>query len=152
MDEYRYSVFYLIVGMLTPVYSKFPKDNMKIYRLRADDGRVFLGRYIADSDINRVLRSFGLLESRILSPDELWEACYHRHESHFLKEESEWKLASSRVAGDSRLEITGVHNRPDLRSLTSIGCFTEIISGALRVFVPTIEEEAKAILEQILQN
>ncbi|MGK7943450.1 MAG: strawberry notch C-terminal domain-containing protein [Microcystaceae cyanobacterium] len=149
-DEYRYSVFYLIVGMLTPVYSKFPQENMKIYRLQADDGRVFLGRYIADSDINRVLRSFRLIQSDLLSPDELWNACYNRHETHVISEDPEWKVTSSRVAGDIRLEVTGVHEREDLRALTSLGCFTEIISGQLRVFVPTIEEEAKAILGQIL--
>jgi hypothetical protein len=148
LPAYSYRTFYLIVGLLLPIYSKLPKDNPRIYRLQADDGRILLGRYVSESNINGVYRHFGLLGTNSLLPQELWEACYHRHEVHSIGS-GDWKLRAARVAGQFRLEITGVHQREQVQALTHLGCFSEIIQHQLRVFVPTVKEEAIAILESL---
>ncbi len=152
LPEYRYRTFYLIVGLLLPIYSKLPKDNLRIYRLQADDGRVLLGRYVPESEINGVYRQFGLLEDNSLLPLELWAACFQRHEVHPIGSSGDWKLRASRVAGNTRLEITGVHQREQVQALTRLGCFTEIIAHQIRVFVPAVREEALPILEAIGQT
>jgi C-terminal domain on Strawberry notch homologue len=133
VPEFVRKRFYLISGLLLPVWDKLPADSPKICRLQANDGRVLLGRSIDKGSIVPVLNKFGIDTSELLDAPTIFDLVWHERQKQTC---GKWKLQVSYFKGEERLEILAVHERADLDWLRSIGCFTEMLNCQMRVFIP----------------
>ena len=73
MPEYQTSSFYLVTGLLLPIWDRMDKDNLRIYRLQTDDSRRLLGRVLHEKDLPAFYTALGL-DAPELSLDALWDS------------------------------------------------------------------------------
>jgi phospholipid N-methyltransferase len=125
--------FYLMSGLLLPVWDKLPADSPKVWRLQANDGRVLLGRSIDKSSIVPVLNKFGIDTTQLLDAPTIFDLVWHHRQQQTC---GKWKIEVRYFKGEDRLEILAVYERADLDWLRSVGCFTEMLNCQMRVFVP----------------
>lgn len=141
LPEYNESTFYLITGLLLPLWDRLDSKNLKIWRLTTDDGRSILGR-VVDSDVaSNIYREFN--QDIKLSPEEIVQAV---SEGRTVDLNHRWKLKRSRVAYEYRLEVVGWKNS-EFEFLKQAGCFDESINWNLRLFVP--QESATEIIKRL---
>jgi hypothetical protein len=137
--------FYLITGLLLPIWDRLDAENMRVFRLQTDEGERLLGRLVEAENLAVVYENLGISETPVLSKEEILQAVFKRREVVPLIRS--WQLAAKTVAGNQRLEILGVQNS-EVSRLKALGCITEVISWQTRIFIPT--NNALAIIEQIL--
>ena len=143
-----HEVRYLITGILLPVWSKLPAENVQVCRLQTDDGQKLLGRVVENHKIAAVLERFELTASIAeLSPQEILQVVSSTRTAYPLKNGLEIKNVM--IMGQNRIEIIGFREaQKDI--LKSLGCLTEMIQWKLRLFVPA-NDNAHLIIEQLLQ-
>ena len=144
--EYVTDTFYLITGLLLPIWNKLDPSRMKIYRLQTDDGERLLGRMVPPEVMQSVAKTFGVTCE--LTAPEVFQAVWERQESVQLTERL--SLRTCTVAGQRRLEIIGFQGSTEYQWLKSMGVFGEYIQHRLRAFVPA-NEEAVEVIERIRQ-
>jgi hypothetical protein len=147
IPEYIVDSFYLITGLLLPIWDRLDAENMRVFRLQTDSGERLLGRLVQAENLASVYQNLGIGETPRLSSEEILQAVVKRREVIALTRS--WQLASKTVAGNQRLEILGVQ-ASEISRLKALGCMSEIINWQTRVFVPI--NNALTILEQILPN
>lgn len=133
VPEISVSKLTLISGLLLPIWDRLPTDNMRIYRLQTETGERAIGRLVTQDQLANVYAALGLHCSVELTADEIFDAVLTR--GHSLNLSGGLILRRSRVMSEYRLELTG-YNAAALESYKAMGCFTEIISWATRLFVP----------------
>jgi predicted RNA methylase len=144
---HRTSQFYLITGVLLPVWKRLQSDKVQVCRLQTDDGSTLLGRMVDSSQIHKVFANFGLDNSQNLTPELII--------THVLGSLTPYRfgngmeLRSSTVMGNQRLELVGFREGQKDR-LKAIGFMGEIISYRYRMFVP-LGENAPHIVSQIAE-
>jgi hypothetical protein len=146
--EFEVDSFYLITGLLLPIWNRLDAENMRVFRLQTDNGEKLLGRLVHAENIGAVYRNLGINETPKLTADEVLQAAFKRREVVPLVRG--WQLRSSSVMGNQRLEITGIRQEAEVTCLKAIGCMTEMINWKLRVFIP-VNEQAVTIIEKIRQ-
>jgi hypothetical protein len=139
--------FYLVSGLLLPIWDKLPIEGAKIWRLQANDGRVLIGRAIEAQDIVTVLANFGINTTESLDAATIYRLIWN--DNSIQRVGDKWKIAKCYFKGSDRLEILEVYDRADLNWLRSIGCFTEMPNSQMRVFVPL--DKAEEIIELLLK-
>lgn len=144
IPEYVTDTFFLITGLLLPIWNKLDPSRMKIYRLQTDAGERLLGRMVPPEVMQSVAETFGLTCQ--LTAREIFHAVWERQESVRLTERL--SLRSCTVAGQRRLEIVGFLGHSEYQWLKSVGAFGEYIQHRLRAFVPA-NEEAVEVIERI---
>jgi predicted RNA methylase len=140
------SRFFMITGLLLPIWNSLDQNNMRVFRLRSDDGEVLLGRVIQPEDMAAVSHTLGLSQVK-LRPEEVYASVMEQHKSHQLA--GGITLRKSSVMNDWRLEIAGTFSEALISQLVANGCFTEIISWRKRVFLPANEVKALPVLEKV---
>ncbi|MDV3001151.1 MAG: hypothetical protein N5P05_002757 [Chroococcopsis gigantea SAG 12.99] len=138
--------FYLITGLLLPIWNRLDAENMKVFRLQTDDGEKLLGRLVNAENIGSVFRNLGIGDTPGLAPDEVLRAVIERRQVMPLR--GGWQLRASSVMGNQRLEITGVRGEAEVMRLKALGCMTEVINWKLRVFIPR-DDRALWVIEKI---
>jgi hypothetical protein len=134
-DPWRTRELSLATGLLLPVWSRLPAKGAQVRRIKAPDGRRWLGRVLDPAQVAALKASLG-----VTSLAEAWA-----DGGQVLRETLErgvqlglagglW-LRRARVMDRWRLEVVG--GAADRPALVALGCFTEIIAYTLRVFVPT---------------
>ncbi|MFG5382875.1 strawberry notch-like NTP hydrolase domain-containing protein [Yoonia sp. R2-816] len=127
--------FYLLTGLLLPIWTRIPSLDEKIWRLTPDGGEPMIGRVLTDEAAHVLRARFqtGTLNTA--------KACLvaARGQGDPVDLGRGLTLQTRRVAGRPRLEIAGFC-RDQIETLKSQGCFTEIIAHQLRVFVPDTSE------------
>jgi predicted RNA methylase len=146
IPEFTYTTFYLITGLLLPIWEKLDPTQMKVYRLQTDDGEQFLGRVVEAAAMTRIATQFGIKCQ--MSAQEIWQAVYSGKQSVTLLG-NRLTLRSSLVAGQYRLEIVGFQGQRELNWLKSLGAFSEMHQWKMRAFIPTKAETAIPIIDQI---
>ncbi len=144
LPSHRESRFWLVTGLLLPVWDRLGAENMRVRRLATDAGEAMIGRALDATGVRAVRSSFGLDGGPSLGADEAFDAVMGRGE--VLTLANGWRLARRRVMGAKRLEIEG----PDDRWLTALkraGCTVEIVSWRARVFAPDA-----AVLGRVLED
>ena len=144
LPSHRESRFWLVTGLLLPVWDRLGAENMRVRRLATDAGEAMIGRALDATGIRAVRASFGLDGGPSLGPDEAFDAVMERGE--VLTLANGWRLGRRRIMGAQRLEIEG----PDDRQLTALkraGCTVEIVSWRARVFAPDA-----AVLGRVLED
>jgi hypothetical protein len=144
IPEYVTDTFFLITGLLLPIWNKLDPSRMKIYRLQTDAGERLLGRMVPPEVMQSVAETFGVT-CKLTAP-EIFHAVWERQESVRLTERL--SLRSCTVAGQRRLEIVGFQGSTEYQWLKSLGAFGEYIQHRLRAFVPA-NEEAIEVIERI---
>ena len=145
LPAYHSSRFFLIQGLLLPVWDRLRKADPKVYRLTTDDGESCLGRFVSSSDMAVVAQSLGIGRVQLSAPDLYRLAMV---ENHGMPISETVRLKRSLVMHSHRLELVG----DDLpkQTLEQAGCFSEIIVSQKRWFVPASEEEGIPVLEKLL--
>jgi len=146
--EFTLSTFYLITGLLLPVWSRLPQDNMQVCRLQTDDGQKLLGRVVQNDQIAALLERFELTASApVLSAQEILDTVMKQRRPYQLQNGMEIRVST--VMGNPRIEITGFREAQK-EALKALGCIIEIISWQARLFVP-VNDNAPAIIERLRQ-
>ena len=138
------SRFWLVTGLLLPVWDRLGAENMRVRRLATDAGEAKIGRALDAGGVRAVRAAFGLDGGPSLSAGEAYDAVMGRGE--VLALANGWRLARRRIMGAQRLEIEGPDDRhvPDLKRT---GCTVEIVSWSARVFAPDA-----AVLARVLES
>ncbi len=149
LPSHRESRFWLVTGLLLPVWDRLGAENMRVHRLATDAGEAMIGRALDATGVRAVRAAFGLDGGPSLGPDEAFDAVMGRGE--VLTLANGWRLARRRVMGAQRLEIEG----PDDRQVTALkraGCTVEIISWRARVFAPDAAALARVLEDRPLAD
>ena len=144
LPSHTESRLWLVTGLLLPVWDRLPREDLRVRRLRTDDGEALIGRVLNPEQATALRRAFGLGAGPRPSPAEVYEALTQRAAPFGLA--NGWRLVRRRLMGAERIEVEGPVDT-DLAVLKRLGCVTEIVSWRTRVFVPG----AQAI-ERLLQR
>ena len=146
LPEWQESEFFLLTGMLIPLWRELPNELTRVYRCPKDNGPDLLGRVLSKEQAFRLTQK--------LNPSV--PASHVEQIEHALNVSSPIDLGQglslkrSRVAGEYRLEILGA-DRTQMDRIKFLGGFTEIIAYQLRVFIPASEPtQAADILKKVL--
>ena len=146
VPETSVSKLTLISGLLLPIWDRLPTENMRIYRLQTEDGERAIGRMVTQDQLANVYAALGLDCTVELTATEIFDAVLERGQS--LPLSGGLTLRRSRVMSAYRLELAG-YNAAALESYKAMGCFTEIISWATRLFVPTDDTH---VVEELMKR
>ena len=149
LPSHTESRFWLVTGLLLPVWDRLGAENMRVRRLATDVGEAMIGRALDAGGVRAVRAAFGLDGGPSLGADEAFDAVMGRGEVLLLA--NGWRLARRRVMGAQRLEIEG----PDDRRLTALkraGCTVEIVSWRARVFAPDASVLARVLEDRPLAD
>ena len=133
LPTHRESRLWLVTGLLLPVWDRLPKEDLRVRRLRTDDGDALIGRVLNPEQYAALRGAFGLGGGVRLSSAEVHQALTGRGTAFGLA--NGWRLMRRRLMGADRIEIAGPVDT-DLPVLKRLGCVTEIISWRTRVFAP----------------
>jgi hypothetical protein len=148
LPEFQTSSFYLVTGLLLPIWDRMSKGSLRIYRLQTDDGRRLLGRVLHEKDLPAFYTALGL-EAPRLTPEALWASVLDDGASHLLARGL--RLRRSRVMAENRVELSFNGGSDIFTTLTGFGCMTEIIQYQRRAFIP-VGAQGPATLAKVLER
>ena len=125
--------FWLVTGLLLPIWDRLPDKNMRVRRLTTDAGEPLLGRVLNATEQHAFRAAFGLDAGPSLTPDELYTEIMRQGTAFALA--NGWRLARRLIMNAHRIEIEGPADG-DIDTLKRMGCTVEIISWRTRVFAP----------------
>ena len=145
-DPWRTRELVLATGLLLPIWSRLPARGAQVRRVKAPDGRRWLGRVLDPSQAMQLKAALGLTDTAAaLAADPAATA------SEVLSRGVELSLAGglwlrrARVMDRWRLEVVGAGGQK--AALQALGCFVEIIAYTPRLFVPV---DQPAVLAAVL--
>ena len=133
LPSHTESRFWLVAGLLLPIWDRLPEKNLRVRRVTADDGEQLIGRILLAGEVRDVRAAFGLDGGPALSAEELRDEIMVRGQT--VRLANGWKIARRRHMNAERIEIEGPTDR-DLAVLKRAGCTTEIVAWRTRVFAP----------------
>ena len=141
LPSLRESRFWLVAGLLLPIWDRLPDESMRVRRLLADDGEHLIGRVLGPAEVGEFRAALGLDGGPGLTAAEVHDEIMVRGASFALA--NGWKLVRRRLMGANRIEIEGPADG-DTDALKRMGCIAEIVSWRTRLFAPD-----RATLERI---
>ncbi|WP_313012359.1 hypothetical protein [Brevundimonas sp.] len=130
-----------------PIWGRLPARGCSVRRVRAPDGRRWLGRVLDQVQARTLKTSLGLTDVAEVWADGARTAATILDRNVQLSLEGGLWLKRSRVMDRWRIEVVG--GRTDRDALVASGCFVEIIAYTARVFVPV---ERPTVLEVVLRR
>ena len=146
-DPWRTRRLTLATGLLLPIWGKLPAKGCAVRRVRAPDGRRWLGRVLDDVQAASLKTALGLTDIGDAWADGGRTAATVLDRNVQLALSGGLWLKRAKVMDRWRLEVVG--GRTDRDALVALGCFIEIIAYAPRVFVPVDRPE---VLERVLRR
>ena len=147
MDPWRRRELTLATGLLLPIWGRLPARGCSVRRVRAPDGRRWLGLVLDAVQARSLKAALGLTDVSEAWADGARTAAALLDRSIQLSLEGGLWLKRARVMDRWRLEIVG--GRTDRDALVALGCFVEIIAYTPRVFVPIDRPE---VVEAVLRR
>ena len=144
LPSHRESRFWLVSGLLLPIWDRLPDESMRVRRLVADDGEHLIGRVLGPAEVTEFRGACGLTGGPGLTGVEIHDEVMVRGASFPLA--NGWKLARRRLMGADRIEIEGPADG-DTAALKRMGCIAEIVSWRTRLFAPDT-----ATLERVVER
>ena len=144
LPSHTESRFWLVAGLLLPLWDRLPDHSMRVRRLVTDAGEALIGRVFGAAEAAGLRDAFGLAGGLALTPAEMHEALTTRGTAFTLA--NGWRLARRRAMGELRIELEGPADG-DLAAVKRLGCTTEIVSWRTRVFVP-----AEVVLGRLVER
>ncbi len=149
VPEFTETRLHMLTGTLLPIWNRLPTDNTRVMRVVASDGRQYLGRVIAPTQIDGVLRNLGANRTmETYTPGQIKDSVLGQGREAILRDNRQ-KIIRRRVSGEWRLEITGQNIWYLARQYP--GIITERINFEYRYFIPT-GEAGERILSEIMKN
>ncbi len=133
LPSHRESRFWLVAGLLLPIWDRLPDESMRVRRLLADDGEHLIGRVLGPAEVTAFRGALGFAGGPGLTAEEAFDEIMVRRASFPLA--NGWKLARRRLMGADRIEIEGPVDG-DTDALKRMGCMAEIVSWRTRLFAP----------------
>ena len=135
-NPYRDDRIWLATGLLLPIWDRLPDSNVKVWRVRTDDGAHLIGRLLNLGEVQQVVQALGSgAEIKVPIQELLDEILRGRS---VLTLQNKMSIVARRVMGKPRVEIRGATHR-EMPWLKRNGCRTDIIANQLRVTIPTAE-------------
>jgi hypothetical protein len=125
----------LVSGLLLPIWSSLPDKATSVRRLKAPDGRRWLGRLLDPGQVPQLKVALGLTDTASAFGDGAATAPLVLQEGASLSLAGGLWLRRAKVMDRYRLEVVGAASQR--AAFTALGCFVEIIAYTPRVFVPT---------------
>jgi len=125
----------LVSGLLLPIWSSLPDKATSVRRLKAPDGRRWLGRVLDPGQVPQLKVALGLTDTAGAFGDGATAGSLVLQEGASLALSGGLWLRRSKVMDRYRIEVVGAASQR--AAFTALGCFVEIISYTARVFVPT---------------
>ena len=144
LPSHTESRFWLVAGLLLPLWDRLPDRSMRVRRLVTDAGEALIGRVFGAAEAAGLRDAFGLEGGLALTPSEMHEALVTKGTAFTLG--NGWRLARRRAMGGLRIELEGPADG-DLAQVKRLGCTTEIVSWRTRVFVP-----GEAVLARLVER
>lgn len=138
-DPWRTRELILATGLLLPVWSSLPDQRTYVRRLKAPDGRRWLGRVLEPSDAAKLKVALGLSDVATAVGDGASAAQLVLRENTSIALAGGFWLRRAKVMDRFRLEVVGA--APQRSAFQALGCFVEIIAYTPRVFVPVDKPE-----------
>ena len=129
----------LVSGLLLPIWSSLPDKATSVRRLKAPDGRRWLGRVLDPSQVPQLKVALGLTETASAFGDGAATAPLVLKEGVSLALAGGLWLRRAKVMDRYRIEVVGAAAQRS--AFLALGCFVEIIAYTARVFVPTDQPE-----------
>ena len=142
LPSHRESRFWLVAGLLLPIWDRLPDESMRVRRLVSDDGEHLIGRVLGPAEVCAFRGALGLAGGPGLTAAEVHDEIMVRGASFPLA--NGWKLARRRLMGADRVEIEGPADG-DIAQLKRMGCIAEIVSWRTRLFAPDTATLARII-------
>ena len=146
-DPWRTRDLTLATGLLLPIWGRLPARGCSVRRVRAPDGRRWLGRVLDPVQARTLKSALGLTEVGDAWTDGAKTAAILLDRNVQLSLEGGLWLKRARVMDLWRIEVVG--GRTDRDALVGLGCFVEIIAFTPRVFVPVDRPE---LVEAVLRR
>ncbi|EJL35977.1 hypothetical protein PMI01_01144 [Caulobacter sp. AP07] len=125
----------LVTGLLLPVWSSLPSKQATVRRLKAPDGRRWLGRVLDPGQVPALKIALGLTDTaQALGDGAVARRMILDEGASLSLTEGLW-LRRARVMDRWRIEVVGA--AAQRQAFVQLGCFVEIINYQPRVFVPT---------------
>ena len=135
----------LVCGLLLPIWSSLPRGSSSVRRLKAPDGRRWLGRLIEAGQVPQLKMALGISDAASALGDAGQTADLILQEGASIALAGGLWLRRAKVMDRHRLEVVGAAAQRS--TFAALGCFTEIINYTPRVFVPVDQADVlKAIL------
>ncbi|WP_309630346.1 bifunctional class I SAM-dependent methyltransferase/DEAD/DEAH box helicase [Brevundimonas sp.] len=144
-DPWRTRELTLATGLLLPIWGRLPARGCSVRRVRAPDGRRWLGRVLDGVQARSLKAALGLTGVGEAWADGARTATTLLDRTVQLSLEGGLWLRRARVMDRWRIEVVG--GRTDRDALVALGCFVEIIAFTPRVFVPVDRPE---VVEAVL--
>ena len=144
LPSHTESRFWLVTGLLLPIWDRLPYHSMRVRRLVTDAGESLIGRVFGAAETAGLRDAFGLAGGLALTPAELHDALIAKGNAFALA--NGWRLVRRRLMGTLRIELDGPADG-DLATVKRMGCTTEIVSWRTRVFVPD-----QAVLARLVER
>ena len=144
LPSHTESRFWLVAGLLLPLWDRLPDRSLRVRRLVTDAGDALIGRVFGAAEAAALRDAFGLGGGLALTPAEMHEALTTKGTAFTLA--NGWRLARRRAMGELRIELEGPADG-DLAAVKRMGCTTEIVSWRTRVFVPD-----EAVLARLIER
>lgn len=146
-DPWRTRQLTLATGLLLPIWGRLPARGCSVRRVRAPDGRRWLGRVLDEVQARSLKASLGLTDVSGAWADGAKTAATLLDRSVQLSLQGGLWLKRSRVMDRWRIEVVG--GRTDRDALVALGCFVEIIAFTPRLFAPVDRPE---VVEAVLRR
>ena len=129
----------LVSGLLLPIWSSLPDKGAAVRRLKAPDGRRWLGRLLDPGQVPQLKIALGLSDTASAVGDGSSASQLVLRDGASVSLASGLWLRRCRVMDRYRIEVVGA--AANRAAFTALGCFVEIIAYTPRVFVPTERPE-----------
>jgi hypothetical protein len=129
----------LVSGLLLPIWSSLPDKATSVRRLKAPDGRRWLGRVLDPAQVPQLKIALGLSDTASAVGDGTSAGRLVLQDGASVSLAGGLWLRRSRVMDRHRIEVVGA--AANRAAFTALGCFVEIINYTPRVFVPTDKPE-----------
>jgi hypothetical protein len=137
----------LVTGLLLPIWGSLPHKGAAVRRLKAPDGRRWLGRVLDAAQVAPLKIALGLTDTAsVLGDGETTRQLVLNEGASVALAGGLW-LRRAKVMDRHRLEIVGAAAQRS--TFSALGCFVEIIAYTPRVFVPTDQPQ---VLTAILRK
>ena len=145
-DPWWREEIYLVTGVLLPVWSHLPTSRAWVRRIKAPDGRRWLGRVLDPIDVGKLKTALGLSDMATTLQARGDIAGMILKEGVNISLAGGFWLRRARVMDSWRIEV--VNGATQRSALQALGGFVEIINYQPRVFVPADGD----VLQQVLKR
>ena len=135
----------LATGLLLPIWSHLPESRAQVRRVKAPDGRRWLGRVLEGAEALKLKAALGLTNTASMVAAEGVAGDLILKEGASVALPSGLWLRRARVMDAWRIEVVG--GAAQRSAFRSVGCTVEIINYQPRVFVPTTGPVLARVLE-----